>query len=172
MVQGAIATFGRVDVIVNNAGIMPLSRLELLRVDEWDDMIDVNIKGALYGIAAVLPGFQKQGSGHVVNISSIAGFYVAPTAAVYCATKFAVRALAEAFRQEVAPMIRTTVISPGAVSTELADVITDPRSAAAMEGLMKLALPPEVIADAVAYAIGQPASVSVNEVLVRPTAHV
>jgi len=171
LVDAGIAAFGQVDVIVNNAGIMPLSRLDSLKIDEWDAMIDVNLKGTLYGIAAVLPHFQQRGIGHVINISSIAGFYTAPTAAVYCATKFGVRALTESFRKEVAPTIRTTVISPGATTSELTHTISVPDVAQVLDDLMTIAVPPEAVAEAIAYAIAQPHTVSVNELVVRPTAH-
>jgi NADP-dependent 3-hydroxy acid dehydrogenase YdfG len=170
LVQGAVKTFGRVDVIVNNAGIMPLSSLDQLKVAEWEQMVDVNIKGVLYGIAAALPIFKKQKSGHFINISSVAGHVVVPTGAVYCATKFAVRAITEGLRMESGPDIRTTEISPGAIATELANTITDSGAAAMVSELTKVALPAEAIARAIAFAIGEPAEVDVNEIIVRPTA--
>lgn len=167
-VQAAEKEFGRVDVILNNAGLMPLSPLEALKVDEWDRMVDVNIKGTLYGIAAVLPIMKKQGSGQVINVSSVAGHVVFPGAAVYCGTKFAVRAIAEGLRQENKD-IRVTVISPGAVSTELLEHISHEETKQATEGFGQIAISAQAIADAVAFAIGQPDDVDVNEILVRPT---
>ena len=168
-VQFAEKTFGKVDVIVNNAGLMPLSPLEALKVDEWDRMIDVNIKGVLYGIAAGLPIFKRQGYGHFVNVSSVAAHVIMPTAAVYCATKFAVNALSEGLRQENTD-IRVTVISPGATESELAETITDAKTRQMIEEFRKIAIPAEAIAEAIAYAIEQPATVDVNEIIVRPIA--
>ena len=167
-VDAAVETHGRVDVMVNNAGVMPLSKLEELKVDEWERMVDVNVKGVLYGIAAALPVFKRQGGGQFVNVSSIGGHVVVPTAAVYCATKFAVKALSEGLRQESRD-VRVTVISPGVTTSELADSISDPTAAAAMKEYRKDAIPAEAIARAVAYAVSQPADVDVNEVIVRPT---
>jgi NADP-dependent 3-hydroxy acid dehydrogenase YdfG len=167
----ATAEFGRVDVIVNNAGVMPLSPLDALKVDEWDRMIDVNIRGVLHGIAAVLPGMQAQGFGQVINISSVGGLSVVPTAAVYCATKYAVRAISDGLRQE-SDTIRCTVICPGVVESELADSITDPVAREGMKEYRRIAIKPEAIARAVVYAIEQPADVDVNEIVVRPTATV
>jgi len=161
--------WGRVDVIVNNAGVMPLSPMGSLRVEEWDRMVDVNIKGVLYGIAAVLPEMAARGSGHVVNIASIGALAVSPTAAVYCATKFAVRAISDGLRQENAAL-RVTCIHPGVVESELAATITDPVAAEAMRQYRAIALRPDAIARAVRYAIEQPADVDVNEIVVRPTA--
>ena len=169
-IQGAVKSFGHIDVLVNNAGLMPLSPLEQLKVDEWDQMIDVNIKGVLYGIAAALPLFKRQGWGHFINISSVAGHLVFPTAAVYCATKFAVRAISEGLRQETGPGIRTTNISPGAIATELMGTISDAATLKTMEGFSKIALPAETIARAIAYAIAEPSEVDVNEITIRPTA--
>ena len=127
LVDAAVQTYGRIDVMINNAGLMPQSPLERLKVDEWDRMIDVNIKGVLYGIAAALPHMKQQKAGHIINVSSVAGHKVGPGSAVYAATKHAVRALSEGLRQEVKPYnIRTTVISPGAVATELPDSVTEP----------------------------------------------
>ncbi|MDO9338352.1 MAG: SDR family oxidoreductase [Caulobacter sp.] len=163
----AEARFGRVDVIVNNAGLMPLSPLAALKVEEWDRMIDVNIRGVLNGIAAALPRFQAQGAGHVVNVASVAAHGVWPTTAVYSATKAAVWNITEGLRQEH-PEIRTTVISPGVVESELAATITHPDTAAYIEQARRVALKPEVIAQAIRYAIEQPAEVAVNEVIVRP----
>ncbi|MEW9310540.1 SDR family oxidoreductase [Labrys neptuniae] len=161
--------FGRLDVMVNNAGVMPLSPLAALRVAEWDRMIDVNIKGVLYGIAAALPIMEEQGNGQIVNVSSIGGHHVSPTAAVYCATKFAVRAISDGLRQET-DRIRVTVISPGTTTSELADSIGDPTAREAMEAFRAVTISPEAVAAALAYAIGQPDDVDVSEIVVRPTA--
>jgi NADP-dependent 3-hydroxy acid dehydrogenase YdfG len=168
LVHFAKAKFGRVDVVVNNAGIMPLSPLEALKVDEWDRMIDVNIKGLLYGIAAGLPVFKEQGAGHFVNVSSIGGHFVVPTGAVYCATKFAVRAISDGLRQESRD-VRVTIISPGVVESELADTITDAGAKKAMDEFRANAMSPDAIARAILFAIEQPAGVSVSEIIVRPT---
>jgi NADP-dependent 3-hydroxy acid dehydrogenase YdfG len=168
-VRKAQDSFGRLDVLVSNAGLMPLSPLDDLKVDEWDRMIDVNIKGVLYGIAAALPVFRKQGSGHFINVSSVAGHRVSPTSAVYSATKYAVRAISEGLRQET-DKIRVTIISPGAVESELAETISNPAVKKRIEDYRKIAIPAEAIAAAMAYAIGQPANVDVNEILIRPTA--
>ncbi|KRC76650.1 oxidoreductase [Achromobacter sp. Root83] len=168
-VQYAEQVHGRVDVIVNNAGVMPLSPLSSLKLDEWNRMIDVNIRGVLHGIAAVLPVMQRQGHGQVINVSSIGGLSVSPTAAVYCATKFAVRAISDGLRQET-DKIRVTVICPGVVESELAETITDPTAAKAMQEFRRVALRPDAIARAIAYAIEQPDDVDVSELVVRPTA--
>ncbi|PVX81650.1 SDR family oxidoreductase [Paraburkholderia unamae] len=170
-VEAALAEYGQVDVIVNNAGVMPLSPMNALKVDEWDRMVDVNIKGVLYGVAAVLPVMNRQGFGQIVNVSSIGGLRVSPTAAVYCATKYAVRAISDGLRQEN-DKLRVTSICPGVVTSELADTITDPATAAAMAAYRSIALDPRAIAAAIAYAISQPADVDVNEIVVRPTATV
>jgi len=167
--QFALDTFGRIDVIVNNAGVMPLSPLASLKVDEWNRMIDVNIRGVLHGIAAVLPVMERQGAGQVINISSIGGLSVSPTAAVYCATKFAVRAISDGLRQET-DRIRVTVICPGVVESELADSISDDTARAAMRDFRRVALTADAIARSIAYAIEQPADVDVSEIVVRPTA--
>jgi NADP-dependent 3-hydroxy acid dehydrogenase YdfG len=161
--------FGRVDVVVNNAGVMPLSPLDALKVDEWDRMIDVNIRGVLHGIAAGLPVMKAQGFGQFVNVSSIGGHAVSPTAAVYCATKFAVAAISEGLRQEN-DRIRVTVISPGVTESELADSISDDTAREEMRGFRRIAIAPEAIARAIAYAVEQPDDVDVSEVIVRPTA--
>lgn len=168
-VEYARAEFGRVDVIINNAGVMPLSPLEALKIDEWNRMIDVNIRGVLHGIAAGLPVMKAQGGGQFVNVSSIGGHAVFPTAAVYCATKYAVLAISEGLRQEHQDL-RVTVISPGVTTSELADTITDPASKAGMDEFRRIAIPAEAIARAIAYAIEQPDEVDVSEVIVRPTA--
>ncbi|KRR11570.1 SDR family oxidoreductase [Bradyrhizobium valentinum] len=161
--------FGRVDVMVNNAGVMPLSPLASLKVDEWDRMVDVNIRGVLHGIAAVLPGMQAQGFGQIINISSIGGLSVTPTAAVYCATKFAVRAISDGLRQET-DKIRVTVVCPGVTESELAESISDEAGRNEMKTFRKIAIPADAIARAVAYAIEQPNDVDVSELVVRPTA--
>jgi NADP-dependent 3-hydroxy acid dehydrogenase YdfG len=163
------ARFGRVDVIVNNAGVMPLSPLAALKLDEWDRMIDVNIRGVLNGIAAALPRFTAQGSGHIVNVASIGAHRVAPTGAVYCATKFAVWAITDGLRQEH-DNIRATIVSPGVVETELGNDITDPVAAGALEQFRKASLRPDAIARAIRFAIEQPEDVDVSELIVRPTA--
>jgi len=162
--------FGRVDVIINNAGVMPLSRLDALKVDEWDRMIDVNIRGVLHGIAAGLPLMQRQRSGQFINIASIGAYAVSPTAAVYCATKYAVRAISEGLRQEVGGDIRVTLVSPGVTESELAESISDEGARAAMDDFRRIAIPAEAIARAIAYAVEQPADVDVSELVVRPTA--
>ena len=163
-------TFGRIDVLVNNAGLMPLAPLDALKVDEWDQMVDVNIKGVMYGIAAVLPIMREQHSGHVINLSSVAGHKLFPGAAVYCATKYAVRALSEGLRMEAGDEIRSTNISPGAVATELTSTITDPTAAEAAEELYKVAIDADAVARAIVYAIEQPHDVDINEIILRPTA--
>jgi NADP-dependent 3-hydroxy acid dehydrogenase YdfG len=167
-VEAARETFGRVDVIVNNAGVMPLSPMASLKVDEWDHMIDVNIRGVLHGIAAVLPEMTARGSGHIVNIASIGALVVSPTAAVYCATKFAVRAISDGLRQERRDL-RVTCIHPGVVESELAETITDPEAADLMKGYRSIALRPDAIGRAVRYALEQPEDVDVNEIVIRPT---
>lgn len=167
--ESAIDAFGRIDVIVNNAGVMPLSPLAALKVDEWNRMIDVNIRGVLHGIAAVLPRMQAQGYGQVINVSSIGGLAVSPTAAVYCATKFAVRAISDGLRQE-SDKIRVTVICPGVVESELADTISDETARNAMREFRRIALSPDAVARAISYAIEQPIDVDVSEIVVRPTA--
>ena len=164
-------TYGRIDVMLNNAGLMPQSPLERLKIDEWDRMIDVNLKGVLYGIAAALPHMQRQKSGHIINVSSVAGHKVRAGGAVYAATKHAVRALSEGLRQEVKPYnIRTTVISPGVVATELPNSATEPDVAANLQKLYdELAIPADSFARVVAFAMSQPEDVDINEILFRPT---
>ncbi len=169
-VKRAQDRFGRLDVLVSNAGLMPLSLLDELKVDEWDRMIDVNIRGVLHGIAAALPVFRAAGSGHFVNVSSVSGLQVAPTTAVYSGTKFAVRAISEGLRQEAGSKIRVTIISPGAVETELADTISNPDLKKRINAFQAIAIPAATIARAIAFAIEQPANVDVNEIVVRPTA--
>ena len=160
--------FGKIDVIINNAGVMPLSPLAALNIAEWNQMLDVNVRGVLHGIAAVLPSMQAQGHGQIINISSIGGLAVSPTAAVYCATKFAVRAISDGLRQET-DKIRVTVVSPGVVESELADSISDETAREAMKAFRKVALEPDAIARALVYAIEQPDGVDVSEIVVRPT---
>lgn len=165
--QAAIDEFGRIDVIVNNAGIMPLSPMASLKVDEWDRMVNVNIKGVLWGVAAVLPVMNVQGSGHIINIASIGGLQVSPTAAVYCATKFAVRAISDGLRQEN-DRIRVTSVCPGVVTSELADSISDEAARREMEAYRAVALQPDAIARAIHHAILQPDDVDTTEIVVRP----
>lgn len=168
-VEFAKAQHGKVDVIINNAGVMPLSPLAALKVDEWNQMLDVNVRGVLHGIAAVLPGMEAQGFGQVINISSIGGLAVSPTAAVYCATKFAVRAISDGLRQET-DKIRVTVVCPGVVESELADSISDEVAREEMRAFRRVALEADAIARALVYAIDQPDDVDVSEIVVRPVA--
>jgi NADP-dependent 3-hydroxy acid dehydrogenase YdfG len=172
LVDAAVAAHGRIDVIVNNAGLMPHSPLERGKIDDWDRMIDVNLKGVLYGIAAALPHMIEQKSGHIINVSSVAGHKVRPGSAVYAATKAAVRMLSEGLRQEVKPYnIRTTIISPGAVRSELPQSITEADVAKGIQDFYAAyAIPADSFARMVAFAIGQPDEVDVNEILFRPTA--
>ena len=171
LVDTAKETYGRVDVIFNNAGLMPLSMLASQKVDEWEQMIDVNLKGTLYGISAVLPIFQEQKSGHVINVSSVYGHKTVPTGAVYCATKHAVRSLSEGLRQEVKDYnVRVTVISPGAVDTELTSHITEEGTGDTVRDFVsQIAIPASTMADMVSFAVSQPENVDVNEILFRPT---
>ncbi|GES29970.1 SDR family oxidoreductase [Streptomyces angustmyceticus] len=167
-VEAAHTTYGRVDVVVNNAGVMPLSPLAALKTDEWDRMIDVNVRGVLHGIAAALPVMRAQGGGHFITVASVGAYEVSPTAAVYCATKFAVRAISEGLRQESDGGIRVSLVSPGVTESELADHITDPAARDAMTRYRAVALPASAIADAIAFAVAQPPEVDVNEIVVRP----
>lgn len=170
LVDRAVQTHGRIDVLLNNAGVMPHSPLERARVEDWDRTIDVNLKGTLYGIGAALPHMKAQRSGHIINVSSVAGHKVRPTSAVYAATKTAVRVISEGVRQEVKPYhIRTTVISPGAVATELVESVTEPDVAANVLKAYEVALPADAFASMVVFAMSQPADVDVNEFLFRPT---
>ena len=170
LVDAAVQTYGRIDVMINNAGVMPQAPLERLKVDEWDRMIDVNIKGVLYGIAAALPYMQRQKSGHFINVSSVAGHKVRPGFAVYAATKHAVRALSEGLRQEVKPYnIRTTIISPGAVATELPESTSEPDIAERVRKVYENAIPADSFARTVVFAMSQPDEVDINEILFRPT---
>jgi NADP-dependent 3-hydroxy acid dehydrogenase YdfG len=172
LVDTAVETYGRIDVLINNAGLMPLSPLDRLKVDECDRMIDVNLKGVLYGIAAALPHMKEQGSGHIINLSSVAGHKIFAGSAVYSATKFAVRALSEGLRQEMALYnIRTTIISPGAVRTELLDHISEKDVQKANQDFVaEVGVPAETFARLVAFAINEPEDVGINEILFRPTA--
>ena len=172
LVQRAFKEHDRIDVIVNNAGIMPIAPMAALKVQEWDRMIDVNIKGLLYGIAAVLPIMQRQKAGHIINIASILGFKVlAPGGTVYSATKFAVRAITEGLRIELKQdNIRATMISPGTVATELPESSSDEATRQYVRELYKIAISVEPIAQAIAYAIEQPADVEIDEIVIRPTA--
>ncbi|MEX1222356.1 MAG: SDR family oxidoreductase [Idiomarina sp.] len=169
LAKAARDEFGRIDVLVNNAGLMPLAPLDELKVDEWDQMIDVNIKGVMYGVGAVLPTMREQHSGHVINLSSVAGHVVFPGATVYCATKFAVKAISEGIRQESNGEIRATNISPGAVATELTDHISHKDSKAMADDLYNDAIDSNAIARAITFAIEQPGEVDVNEMIIRPT---
>lgn len=166
----ALDSHGRLDVFVNNAGIMPLSPLDQLKIDEWNQTIDVNIRGVLHGIASVLPHFKKEESGQFINVSSLGGHKAVATAAVYCGTKFAVHAISEALRQEVGAGIRVTVISPGVVESDLAETITDAATKKAMAEFRQVSIKPESIAKAIAFSIEQPDDVDVSEIIVRPTA--
>jgi NADP-dependent 3-hydroxy acid dehydrogenase YdfG len=168
LAKEAVDAFGRLDVWVNNAGVMPLSPVAQCRTEEWEWMVDVNVKGVLNGVAAAYPGMLEQGSGHFINVSSVAGHVVFPGAAVYCATKFAVRAFGEGIRMESKGKVRVTNISPGAVRTELADHIAVPEVKAGMKEILDIAIEPDAIARAICYAISEPADVDVNEMIIRP----
>ncbi|MFJ9687660.1 SDR family oxidoreductase [Streptomyces bacillaris] len=168
-VAAARERYGRVDVLVNNAGVMPLSELDQGRTGEWERMLDVNVRGVLNGIAAALPVMRAQRSGHIVNIASVGAYEVSPTAAVYCGTKFAVRAITEGLRQESGGELRVTLVSPGVTESELADGITDPVAREAMKSYRAVALPASAVAGAIAYAVDQPDAVDVNEIVIRPT---
>jgi NADP-dependent 3-hydroxy acid dehydrogenase YdfG len=172
LIRGAVESLGRVDVIVNDAGIMPIAPIDALKVEEWDRQIDVNIKGLLYGVAASLPQMQKQKSGHIINMASVFGIKVfAPGATVYCATKAAVRALTEGLRIELhSRNIRCTMISPGAVTTELPESSSNEATRKNLREFYKMAIPANSIASAIAYAIEQPAEVEIDEIVIRPTA--
>jgi len=171
MIAAALKAFGRVDVLVNNAGYMAIAPMSATLTDEWDKMIDINIKGLLYGVAAALPVFEAQGSGQFINISSIAGRKVfSPGGTVYSGTKFAVSAISEGLRHEVGSKIRVTVISPGGVNTELKNGSSDEQSLKALDDFYQIAIGPDAIARAIAYALEQPADVDVSEIAIRPTA--
>jgi NADP-dependent 3-hydroxy acid dehydrogenase YdfG len=171
LVDAAVQAYGRIDIMLNNAGLMPHSPLERLKIDDWNRTIDVNLKGVLYGIAAALPHMQRQKGGHIINVSSVAGHTVRPGGVVYSATKTAVRVISEGLRQEVKPWnIRTTIISPGAVATELPQSITEPDVAQGIgQFYAAYAIPADSFARAVAFAISQPEDVDINEILFRPT---
>jgi NADP-dependent 3-hydroxy acid dehydrogenase YdfG len=171
LVALACERYGKLDVLVNNAGVMPISPLDDLRVEEWEEMIDINIKGVLYGIAAALPVFRTQGFGHIVNIASTAAYLVLPSMSVYAGTKVAVRVISEGLRQEAGDKLRVTIISPGMTRTNFADTMTNPEVKAQLEKRRdKTAMPPEAIARAIAFAIEQPTTIDVSEIIVRPTA--
>src|SRR5256886_9706797 len=171
LVKLACERYGKLDVLVNNAGIMPVSPLDDLRVEDWEEMIDINIKGVLYGIAPALPVFRKQGFGHFVNTASTAGHKTVPNQSVYSGTKFAVRAISEGLRQEAGDKLRVTIISPGFVRTNFTEGGTNPEVKAQLAASRaKFAVPPDAIARAIAFAIEQPADVDVNEIVIRPTA--
>jgi NADP-dependent 3-hydroxy acid dehydrogenase YdfG len=171
LVALAQAQFGRLDVLVSNAGVGLLSRFDELRVEDWEEMIDVNLKGTLYGIAAALPVFRQQGFGHFVNVLSTSGLKIVPMQGVYAGTKNAVRTIAEALRQEAGSKLRVTNVSPGFVHTDFADAIADPELRAAIVARRdQLAIGPDAIARAIAFAIEQPADVEVGDLVVRPTA--
>jgi len=172
LAQAALEKTGKIDILVNNAGLMPLSYMNKLKLDEWDQMVDVNIKGVLYGIAAVLPIMEEQKSGHILNVSSVAGHQVMKGSAVYSGTKYAVRAISDGLRQEIDPSheIRVTIVSPGAVATELTDTITDDDVLDSFKSMSESMEPlqAEDIANAIGYAVEQPSHVDVNEILIRP----
>ena len=169
LVKLALDEFGRIDVLINNAGVMPLSFFAEKKLDEWNQMIDVNIRGVLHGIAAVMDPMHAQKSGHIINIASVAGHVVTPTAGVYSATKHAVRAISEGLRQESRGVLRTTIISPGAVTSELTQSISNEKIAKGVDKLYEDAIDADAIARAVLYAVEQPLDVDVNEIIVRPT---
>ncbi|WP_166422176.1 SDR family oxidoreductase [Paraglaciecola sp. 20A4] len=169
LVDKAIETFGRLDVMVNNAGLMSIAPMAEVKVDEWDRMVDINIKGVLYGIAAALPVFTKQNSGHFINLASVAAHKVSPGSAVYSGTKFAVKAITEGLRAEVGGNIRTTLLSPGLIDSELKFGSSDEATSQFVQDIYKDAIPALSIAKAVAYAIEQPDDVDINEIIIRPT---
>ncbi|KPI16999.1 3-oxoacyl-(acyl-carrier-protein) reductase [Actinobacteria bacterium OK074] len=171
LVELARDRYGRVDVLVGNAGVGPISAMDALRVEDWEDMVDVNLKGVLYGIAAALPVFREQGSGHFVNVVSTAGLRISPLMAVYAGTKNAVRTLSEGLRQEAGDRFRVTVVSPGFVHTDFSDSMTDPEiRAGIVEQRDRIAIPPAAVARAVAFAVEQPDDVEIGDIVVRPTA--
>jgi NADP-dependent 3-hydroxy acid dehydrogenase YdfG len=171
LIKLALERHGKLDVLINNAGIGPVSLLDDLRVEDWEAMIDINIKGVLYGIAAALPVFRRQGFGHFINTASTAGLIIRPTMAVYSGTKFAVRAISEGLRQEAGDKLRVTIITPGFVKTDFVDsVSTSSVKAQLKEARDRFAITPDAIARAIAFAIEQPADVDVSEIIVRPTA--
>jgi NADP-dependent 3-hydroxy acid dehydrogenase YdfG len=170
LIDTGVRVFGRVDVLINNAGLMAIAPIDEVKTDEWDRMIDINVKGVLYGIAAALPQFRKQNSGHFINIASVAGVKVfSPGGTVYSGTKFAVRAISEGLRHEVGGSIRTTTIEPGAVDSELKLGSSHEQSSQFVQEFYKSAIPADSVARAIAYAIEQPADVDINEIVLRPT---
>ncbi|MGD0034462.1 SDR family oxidoreductase [Paenibacillus illinoisensis] len=173
LVSLAYEQYGKLDVFINNAGIMPISPLDELRVEDWESMIDINIKGVLYGIAAALPVFRKQGFGHFVNTASTAGHKTVPNQSVYSGTKFAVRAISEGMRQEAGKQLRVTIISPGIVQTNFTESVTNKEVRNRLAAIRdELAMPPNAVARAIAFAIEQPDDIDVNEIVIRPTAQV
>lgn len=173
LVTLACERYGKLDVFMNNAGVMPISLLDDLRVEDWEAMIDINMKGVLYGIAAALPVFRKQGFGHFVNTASTAGHKTVPNQAVYSGTKFAVRAISEGLRQEAGDKLRVTIISPGIVRTNFTEGVTNKEVRDRLAAIRdELAMPPDAVARAIAFAIEQPADIDVNEIVIRPTAQV
>jgi len=171
LVDLAVYTYGKIDVMINNAGIMPISPMSEVRVNEWDEMIDINIKGTLYGVAAALPYFIESQSGHFINLGSVAGIKVfSPGGTVYSGTKYAVRAISDGLRQEVGAQIRVTTIEPGAVESELKLSTKHEESSTNVNEFYKIAIPALTVAKAIAYAIEQPANVDINEIVLRPTA--
>jgi NADP-dependent 3-hydroxy acid dehydrogenase YdfG len=171
LVKLAYDQYGKIDVLINNAGIGPISLLDELRVEDWEDMIDINIKGVLYGIAAALPIFRKQGFGHFINTASTSAHRIVPTMAVYAGTKAAVRTISEGLRQEAGDKLRVTVISPGVIHTDFTESMTNPEiKAKIIDSMNKIGISPDAIARAIAFAIEQPADVDVGEIIVRPTA--
>lgn len=170
LIDQALASYGRIDVLINNAGLMAIAPLDELKIEEWERMIDINIKGVLYGIAATLPVFRQQQSGHFINIASVAGLKVfSPGGTVYSGTKFAVRAISEGLRHEVGGKIRTTTIEPGAIDSELKLGSSHPESTKMVGDFYQMAIPAASVARAIAYAIEQPADVDINEIVLRPT---
>ncbi|PZR08502.1 MAG: oxidoreductase [Flavobacterium psychrophilum] len=170
LVDKALSEYGKIDVIINNAGIMPIVPMSDIRTEEWDNMIDINIRGVLYGIAAALPEFQKQNSGHFINLGSVAGIKVfSPGGTVYSGTKFAVRAISEGLRHEVGGSIRVTTIEPGAIESELKNSTNHKESSVGVNQFYELAIPASSVARAIAFAIEQPADVDINEIVMRPT---
>lgn len=169
LAKATCEAYGRIDVLVNNAGLMPLAPLDARKVDEWETMVDVNIKGVLFGLAAVLPTMREQKAGHIINISSVAGHKVMPGGAVYCATKFAVKAISEGIRLESNGEIRATNISPGAVDTELTNTISHEETAKKADEMYSVAINSDAIARAITFAIEQPEDVDINEMIIRPT---
>lgn len=172
LVSLATERYGQLDVLINNAGVMPVSGFDDLRVEDWDTMIDVNLKGVLYGIAAALPVFRAQGFGQFVNTASTSAHRIVANQGIYAATKIAVRTLSEALRQEAGPDLRVTVISPGFTDTDGVGAGVPDRAVKEQmrQSRESIAMPPEAVADAIAYAIGQPAGVDIGEIVVRPTA--